>query len=65
MTGFNAKRIFQREIVKTWQNALINPQWSKTQLWKKFFYSMSGFHAKRIFKRRMVKLLQHAVFNLK
>ena len=37
MTGFNAKRIFQREMVKTWQNALINPQWSKTQFCKKFF----------------------------
>ena len=65
MTGFHPKRIFQREMVKTRQNALINPKWSKTQFWKKLFYSMSGFDAKRIFKRRMVKLLQHAVFNPK
>ena len=37
MTGFDAKRNFQREMVKTWQNALMNPQWSKTQFSRKSY----------------------------
>ena len=53
MTGFDAKRIFQREMVKTWQNALTNPQWSKTQFSREF-YSMTGFDAKPIFQRALV-----------
>ena len=31
MSGFDAKRIFQREMVKIWKNAFVNPKWSKTK----------------------------------
>ena len=37
MSGFDAKRIFQREMVKILKNAVFNPQWSKTQFSRKSY----------------------------
>ena len=35
MSGFNVKRIFQQEKMKTWQNAVLKLQWSKTRFLRK------------------------------
>ena len=35
MSGFDAKHIFLQEMVKIWQNAVLNPKWSKIQFSRK------------------------------
>ena len=35
ISEFDAKRIFYREMIKTWQNAVLNPQCNKTQFLRK------------------------------
>ena len=63
MSGFDAKRIFQREMVKILKNAVLNPHWRKT-VFKKELYCMTGCDAKRIFQRKIVKTWQNALINL-
>ena len=36
--GFDAKRIFQREMVKSWQNAFFNLKWRKTHFSRKVVF---------------------------
>ena len=38
MSGFDAKRIFQREMVKSWQNAVFNLKWRKTHFSRKVVF---------------------------
>ena len=64
MTGFNAKPISQRELVKILRNAVFNPQWSKTQFSRKSYIAwLTGFDAKRKFQREMVKTWGNALMN--
>ena len=37
MSGFDAKRISQREMVTIFKDAVFNPQWSKTQFSRKSY----------------------------
>ena len=48
ISGFDTKAIFQREMVKIWQNAVFNAKSRKT-VFRKELYSISGFDAKCIF----------------
>ena len=62
MSGFDAKRIFQQEMVKILKNAVFNPHWRKT-VYKKELYCMTVCDAKLIFQREIVKMLKNALFN--
>ena len=37
ISEFDAKRIFKRKMVITWQNAILNPQCTETQFLRKSF----------------------------
>ena len=51
-------------MVKTWENAILNPLWRKT-VFKKDLYSIGRFDAKRIFQREMVTISENGVGNPK
>ena len=56
MTGFDAKRNFQREMVKPLRKAVFNlKKTNQNTLFKKKLYSKSVFDAKRIFQQEVVK----------
>ena len=38
MAGFNIKRIFQQEMMKTWQNAFSNPKLTKDTFQEKVVF---------------------------
>ena len=62
MSGFDAKPIFQRELIKMWRNAVFNSPLRKIQFSGEL-YSMSGFNAKPVFQQDLVKMCRKAVIN--